>query len=136
VDTGSAMQLVHKMSSSPVWSPNGRYIVYAEHQQGPTSLLKAVTPEKLPYPLPELSVRREVDHSRFLPNSESLIMLQGERRRQNFWLVDLATNKRRQITNLKPGSSIKSFDISPDGKQILFDRVHENSDIVLIDLPQ
>jgi Tol biopolymer transport system component len=136
VDSGEPVQLVDKMSSSPVWSPNGRYIVYAEHQQGPTSLLKAVTPEKRPYSLPPLSVRREVDHARFLPNSESLIMLQGERRRQNFWLVDLATNKRRQLTNLKPGSSIKSFDISPDGKQILFDRVNENSDIVLIDLPQ
>jgi hypothetical protein len=27
----------------------------------------------------------------------------------------------------------KSFDISPGGKQILFDRFRENSDIVLID---
>jgi len=27
-----------------------------------------------------------------------------------------------------------TFDITPDGKQIVFDRLRENSDIVLIDL--
>ena len=32
-------------------------------------------------------------------------------------------------------SMIRSFDVSPDGKQIVFDRYRENSDIVLIDLP-
>jgi hypothetical protein len=41
----------------------------------------------------------------------------------------------RQLTNLQPGFETKSFDISPDGKQILFDRIRENSDVVLIDLP-
>jgi hypothetical protein len=29
---------------------------------------------------------------------------------------------------------IRSFDVTPDGKTILFDRVQENSDIVLIDI--
>jgi len=29
---------------------------------------------------------------------------------------------------------MRTFDITPDGKQIVFDRVRENSDIVLIDL--
>ena len=30
---------------------------------------------------------------------------------------------------------IRTFDITPDGKQIVFDRVAENSDIVLIQRP-
>jgi hypothetical protein len=46
----------------------------------------------------------------------------------------VTTKKRRQLTNLKPGYSIGSFDVSPDRRQILFDRVRQNSDIVLIDL--
>lgn len=37
--------------------------------------------------------------------------------------------------SLRPGFDMKSFDVSPDGKQILFDRYRENSDVVLIDLP-
>jgi hypothetical protein len=31
---------------------------------------------------------------------------------------------------------MRSFDITPDGKQIVFDRLRENLDIVLIDLPR
>ena len=50
-------------------------------------------------------------------------------------MLDLATGQQRQLTKLRPGFDIKSFDVSPDGKQILFDRYRENSDIVLIDLP-
>jgi len=29
---------------------------------------------------------------------------------------------------------MRTFDVSPDGKQIVFDRLRDNSDIVLIDL--
>jgi hypothetical protein len=31
---------------------------------------------------------------------------------------------------------MRTFDITPDSKQIVFDRLRENSDIVLIDLPR
>ena len=55
--------------------------------------------------------------------------------RQNFFRVDLSTGQLRQLTDLGPQYQIRSFDVSPDGKQILFDRYHENSNVVLIDLP-
>jgi Tol biopolymer transport system component len=63
-----------------------------------------------------------------------VVLLQGDFRDQDFWLVDLATGDRRRLTHFKPGYSIRSFDVSPDGREILFDRLQENSDIVLIDL--
>lgn len=53
-----------------------------------------------------------------------------------FWLVDLATGQRRQLTDLRPGRSIRGFDVAPDGTSILFARGQEDSDIVLIDLPR
>ena len=62
--------------------------------------------------------------------------MQGSSRHQNFWLLDLRTSQLRQLTNLRPGFDMRGFDISPDGKQILFDRYRENSDVVLIDLPR
>ncbi len=61
--------------------------------------------------------------------------MQGQLLHKNFWMLDLDNGKLRQLTDLKPGFSVKNFDISPDGKRILFDRSRENSDIVLIDLP-
>jgi hypothetical protein len=39
------------------------------------------------------------------------------------------------LTALRPGESLQSFDVSPDGKRILFERRRENSDVVLIELP-
>ena len=63
-------------------------------------------------------------------------LLDGDWRRPQFWLVNLETGARRQLTDLRPGRATRSFDLTPDGKRILFDRVQENSDIVMIDLPQ
>ena len=55
---------------------------------------------------------------------------------KDFWLLDLATNKTRQLTHLSDRGYLNTFDITPDGKHIVFDRSRENSDIVLIDLPK
>ena len=59
----------------------------------------------------------------------------GGFRRQDFWLLDVATGRRRQLTALRPGESLQRFDVSPDGKRIVFERVRENSDIAIITLP-
>jgi hypothetical protein len=48
--------------------------------------------------------------------------------------MDLATGRKRQLTDLKPGYVINSFDVSPDGRYIVFDRLRDNSDIVLFEL--
>jgi len=31
---------------------------------------------------------------------------------------------------------MRTFDVTPDGKQIVFDRLRENSQVVMIDLPK
>jgi Tol biopolymer transport system component len=96
--------------------------------------VKGVTPEGQPYPLPALSVDRVGDSYRFMPGGKSLVVKLGGFRRQDFWSVDLATGRRRALTALRPGESVQRFDVSPDGKRILFERMRENSDVVLIEL--
>ena len=54
----------------------------------------------------------------------------------DFWLLDFATNTPRQLTRLSNQGALGTFDITPDGKAIVFDRSRENSDIVLIELPK
>ena len=55
---------------------------------------------------------------------------------QDFWLLDLATNETRPLTRLSDHGYLNTFDVTPDGKHIVFDRSRQNSDIVLIDLPR
>jgi Tol biopolymer transport system component len=75
------------------------------------------------------------DSYRFVPNGKAIVVKLGGFRRQDFWLLNLATGTRRQLTRLRPGESLHRFDISPDGSRIVFERVRENSDVALIELP-
>jgi hypothetical protein len=40
------------------------------------------------------------------------------------------------LTNFTPDFEIADFDISPDGREIVVERVQEQSDVVLLDLPR
>ena len=60
--------------------------------------------------------------------------MKGNVSHKDFWYLDLKTGRERQLTNLGQGFTIGDFDISPDGREIVFDRVREESDIVLFDL--
>jgi Tol biopolymer transport system component len=132
---GPAVRLVDSVSSNPVWSPDGSFIIYSGTPRARNVPLKAITPDGRPHPLPTLSVDRVGDSYRFLSNGRSLVVKLGGFRRQDFWIVDLATGARRRLTALRPGESLHRFDVSHDGRRIVFERVRENSDIVLIELP-
>ncbi|HJT18724.1 MAG TPA: LpqB family beta-propeller domain-containing protein, partial [Thermoanaerobaculia bacterium] len=134
---GAAVTLVDgkdSVTSNPVWSPDGRFIIYSEGKGSALVRLKAVTPEGRPYTVPEIWVGNTGDRYRFLRDGKSLIISRGVLWQQNFSLLDLTTGKLRDLTNLSRQFITRSFDVSPDGKQILFDRYRQNSDIVLIDL--
>lgn len=132
---GTPVRLVDSVSSNPVWSPDGSFIVYSGTSRARTAPLKAVTPEGQAYPLPALLVDRVGDSYRFLHHGKQLVVKLGGFRRQDFWLFDVTTGEKRRLTALKPGASLQRFDVSPDDKRILFERGRENSDVVLIELP-
>ena len=54
---------------------------------------------------------------------------------QAFWALDLSTRKTRPLTRLNNEATMRTFDVTPDGKEIVFDRINTHSDVVLIDLP-
>jgi Tol biopolymer transport system component len=121
---------------NPVWSPNGNLIVYGGPVAGRIQPLRAVRPDGTVVELPPIRVRYLGERYRFLPNGKGLVYMEGQLRRQDFALLDLATMKSRLLTHLDNPADMRTFDITPDGKQIVFDRLKENSDIVLIDLPK
>jgi len=51
-------------------------------------------------------------------------------------MIDFATKQTRQLTRLSNQGTLGTFDITPDGKALVFDRTRENSDIVLIERPK
>ena len=137
VNGGPPVQLLDTRSYNPVWSPDGRFIVYSEQQGAGLFEVKAITPDRVPVPLPDIRVVYTfATPYRFMPNGKALIALEGNLGAQNFSWVDLENGQQRQMTDFKPGFVIQNFDVSPDGKQIVFDRLRDNSDIVLMNLPR
>ena len=135
LDGGPPVRLLDTLSFNPIWSPDGRFIVYSEQQGGGSFQVKAVTPDKASIPLPALQVGYTIATPyRFMPNGKALITLEGNLGAQNFSWVDLESGQRHQITDFKPGFVIQNFDVSPDGKQIVFDRLRDNSDILVMTL--
>lgn len=134
VDGGAPVRLVGGQAVSPVWSRDGKLIVYAGPLEAGDVPLLGVRPDGVPVQLPPVQVRP--GGYRFLPNGSGLVCLRGRNPMQDFWLLDLATKTTRQLTRFSKQGDLRTFDITPDGKDIVFDRSRENSDIVLIDLPK
>jgi len=134
-DGGPPVRLVKGLCFSPVWSPDGRFIVYSGPLLSGYVRLQAVTTDGKPYPVPDLRVHYDVEQPyRFLPRAgNTLAVILGQPPRPEFWLVEIETDRRRRVAGFREGLSTKAFDISPDGKQIVFDRIRETSDLVLIE---
>lgn len=136
LDGESPVAAADEYSNHPVWSPDGRFVVYAGRDVGTTFPLKAVTPEGRPHGIPNVLLTRGAERFCFLPRRMALVVLKGELWHKNLWLIDLQTGRERQLTNFGREFAIRDFDVSSDGGEIVFDRLKENSDIVLIDLPR
>jgi hypothetical protein len=128
---------------NPVWSPDGTLIVYAGPSVAARQQLAGVRPDGTAVELPQMQIPTTIQQGhRFLPSGQGLVYLQSPGvaattiTTPDFWLLDLATKTTRQLAHFTDLNEMRSFDITPDGKQIVFDRSRENSDIVLIDLPR
>ena len=53
------------------------------------------------------------------------MLLRGDIQHKNLWLVDLETGTERQLTNLVPDFDVRDFDISPDSREVVLERVQE-----------
>jgi serine/threonine protein kinase len=138
-ETGAAVRLLKGFALNPIWEPDGKLIVYGGPNVGALSPILAVRPDGSRVELPPITVNVEevsFGNFRFLPDSTGLIYTQGVMPRQDLWLLDFATRKTRQLTRFNSPTTMQTFDITPDGKQIVFDRLRDNSDIVLIDIPK
>ena len=134
VGGGTPILLVNEYSIDPTWSPSGQFLVYSGADVGTTFSVKAVNADGVPRPLPNLMLTRGARRLAFLGAEDALVVLKGDISHKEFWVVDLKTGRERQLTNLGRELTISDFDVSADGREIIFDRSREESDIVLFDL--
>ena len=103
--------------------------------------MKAVTAAGQPYTIPELMLSRGgalgvtqvgARRLRFLPGQATLVVLRGDIQHKNLWATELTTGSWRQLTNFGRDIVIDDFDVSADGSVVVFERVEERSDVVVI----
>ncbi len=136
LDGRSTTPLVQEYSVDPVWSPDGDVVVFSGADIGTTFEVKAVKADGSAYRLPRLTLTRGARHLSFMPGRRSLVVLRGEIRHKDLWLIDLETGAEHQLTDLAPDFDARDFAISPDGHDIVLEQVQEHSDIVLLEVPR
>ena len=134
INGGPSTSFVREYSVDPAWAPDGSIVAYSGPDIGTTFSVKAITAEAAPHPLPALTLTRGGRHLVFLPGGRALVVLRGEIQHKDLWLIDLETGAERQLTHLAPEFNIRDFDISPDGRDVVIERVQERSNVVLLDL--
>ena len=134
LDGSTPVPLVHDYSVDPVWSPDGAFVAFSGPDIGTTFEVKAVKPDGTPFDLRKITLTRGGRHVTLMPGRRSMVILKGAIRHKNIWLVDLETGAEQQLTDLPPEFEVRDFDISPDGREIVLERVQEHSDLMMIDL--
>lgn len=127
------LSMVSEYSIDPVFSPDGRFVVYSGADVGTTFPLRAAAADGRPYPLPSVMLTRGARRVVFLRDSQTLVILGGEIVHKNVSLLDLRTGTQHIIAKLPADFAIRDFDVSADGSEILFDRIEVNSDLALIE---
>ena len=136
LDGGSPRPLAREYSVDPTWSPDGELVVFSGPDIGTTFEVKARKADGSPYPLPRLTLTRGARHLSFMPGRRSLVVLRGELRHKDLWLIDLTTGAEHRLSDLTPDFTVRDFDVSPDGREIVLEQVQQHSDIVLLEIPR
>ena len=130
---GLVTTVLADFASDPVWSQDGETVVFSGREVGTTFPIRTVSLDGQLQSLPDIKLSRGVRRIAFLPGENALVVLRGDMIHKNFWAIDLSTGAERRLTNFGPDFMIGDFDVSPDGREIVFDREQDDSDVVLIE---
>lgn len=133
LDGTAPQRVTDTHAQDPSWSPDGRFVVYSDAEVGPQFSVRAVSAEGRPWPLPSLTLNRGARRLRVLAGGAALVAVRGEIGRGELVRIDLRSGIESKLTGLGNDFVIRDFDISPDGREVVFDRRRDDTDLVLID---
>jgi Tol biopolymer transport system component len=133
LDGTAPVRITDAHAQDPSWSPDGRFIVYSDAEVGPSFAVKAVTADGRPWPLPPLTLSRGARRLCVLEGGRALVALRGEIGRGDLVQIDLVSGTERRLTGFGNDFVVRDFDVSPDGREVVFDRRSDDTDLVLID---
>jgi WD40 repeat protein len=135
VDGGAPVEIGDNYALDPVWSPSGDFIVYSGADIGTNFSVGAVNADGTPRRIPDLALSRGSRRLDFLGDDDTLLILRGNLSHKEFWVFDLVSGEQRLLATVSPGPIVSDFDVASDGREIVFDRVRDAADLVLIELP-
>ena len=136
-DSGEPVMLRKGFAVDPAWSPKEDLIVFAGENIAGAAPLLAVRSDGQEVRLPDVRMTADTARPRFLAGGSGVVFLKGRFWAPDFWLLDFASKSVHQITRISGDASeghISSFDVTGDNR-IIFDRIADNSDILLINRP-
>lgn len=132
---GGAPTLFHReYSLNPTWAPDGRFVVFSGPDIGTTFSLKAAQADGTARTLPPFTLTRGARHVVFASSGKELVVLRGEIKHKDLWLINLETGAERQLTSLPTDFEIRDFDLSADGREAILERAQDRFEVVLADL--
>jgi Tol biopolymer transport system component len=135
VDSRSPSVFVASYSLDPAWSPDNRFVLYSGPNVGTTfSVESHAAPGAIP-PSAKLTLTRGSSHLVLLHDGRTVVFLQGDLQHKDLWQMDLQTGAERLLIKLPPGFDVRDFDLSPQGDEIVLERVQDRSDVMMLDLP-
>jgi len=129
---GSPALFSSESALDPSWASDGSFVLFSGPDIGAAFSIRAAAPNGFSFPLPPLTLTRGARHLAFLPGKSAVVMLRGEMQHKNLWLIDLATGAGHQLTDLPQDFDIRDFDLSPDGREAVLERVQDRSEVVLV----
>ena len=127
-----ALTLVSEYSLDPVWSPDGRFLVYSGADVGTSFPVRAAAADGRPYPMAALMLPRG-SRVAFARDPQTLLVLRVDSNQMTLAQVDLQSGLQRTLYELPSDFIVRDFDVTPDGQEIVLDRVEDNSDVALIE---